>query len=386
MNKKLLALAAIAAMSVSSISAAEVSLLGDDCVYVKENAGQPAVATPVDGVYTIALGDAPEQDWDAQFFVKANKDLAAGQKYVFSFEAKTTSPRKVDLQFHKGNPGDYLHYTIGATEGSSFDATAEWAKYTFNGTVPAEAADANIIAMNLSTVKEAGTISFKDIVWNLIEEGGDTPDPKPEQPADVVASWYTGNGATFGGWDNSDRENKVTFDPAAVEDGKPCLKVVSTEALEADTWKAQIGINELSLVEGTTYYLSFDIKGTPADGFVFSMQAPEDGYANRGDFGPFAATDNWNHVVLSAVCNGANTTQMTCTIGGYVGTLYLTNVVLSTTNPAGVDAVEVAPVVNHWTVYNLMGVKVLDTDNEAAVNELANGIYVINGKKVAIRH
>lgn len=379
MNKKLLALAAIAAMSVSSISAAEVSLLDANSIHGNASnlSGWGAQVEAVDGVYTLEVGADLANPWDAQLFICGNKTLNAGQKITFKMQAKSTSARALQTQA-QGDMGGYL-----ANLGPDFEVAADWKSYEFTGEVPADGM--KTIAVNLATASEACTISFKDIVWT-VEESGDTPDPKPEQPADVVASWYTGNGATFGGWDNSDRENKVTFDPAAVEDGKPCLKVVSTEALEADTWKAQIGINELSLVEGTTYYLSFDIKGTPADGFVFSMQAPEDGYANRGDFGPFAATDNWNHVVLSAVCNGANTTQMTCTIGGYVGTLYLTNVVLSTTNPAGVDAVEVAPVVNHWTVYNLMGVKVLDTDNEAAVNELANGIYVINGKKVAIRH
>ena len=101
-------------------------------------------------------------------------------------------------------------------------------------------------------------------------------------------------------------------------------------------------------------------------------------------------TEDWAPVVIEALCSQGNkesdANRITINLGKYVGTFYMTNVVLSTTNPAGVDAVEVAPVVNHWTVYNLMGVKVLDTDNEAAVNELANGIYVINGKKVAIRH
>jgi len=379
MNKKLLALAAIVAMSVSSISAAEVSLLDANSIHGNASnlSGWGAQVEAVDGVYTLEVGADLANPWDAQLFICGNKTLNAGQKITFKMQAKSTSARALQTQA-QGDMGGYL-----ANLGPDFEVAADWKSYEFTGEVPVDGM--KTIAVNLATAPEACTISFKDIVWT-VEESGDTPDPKPEQPADVVASWYTGNGTTFGGWDNSDRENKVTFDPAAVEDGKPCLKVVSAEALEADTWKAQIGINELSLVEGTTYYLSFDIKGTPADGFVFSMQAPDDGYANRGDFGPFAVADSWNHVVLSAVCNGPKTTQMTCTIGGYVGTLYLTNVVLSTTKPAGVDAVEVAPVVNHWTVYNLMGVKVLDTDNEAAVNELANGIYVINGKKVAICH
>lgn len=376
MNKKLLALAAIAAMSVSSISAAEVSLLGDDCVYVKENAGQPAVATPVDGVYTIALGDAPEQDWDAQFFVKANKDLAAGQKYVFSFEAKTTSPRKVDLQFHKGNPGDYLHYTIGATEGSSFDATAEWAKYTFNGTVPAEAADANIIAMNLSTIKEAGTISFKDIKWDLITEGGDTPDPKPEQPAgEVIASSDFTTMSAYNFW-------KADGVDAKIENG---ALVVTNPTAAANSWDIQYCVADgFNLVGGATYTITAKVKGFKG-ALHYNFGTWSDNV--MGEITVEEAAD-WQTVSTDAVAKADATgdAHLLFQTGDFVGTFQIASVVITKKGAAGVDAVEVAPVVNHWTVYNLMGVKVLDTDNEAAVNELANGIYVINGKKVAIRH
>lgn len=376
MNKKLLALAAIAAMSVSSISAAEVSLLGDDCVYVKENAGQPAVATPVDGVYTIALGDAPEQDWDAQFFVKANKDLAAGQQYVFSFEAKTTSPRKVDLQFHKGNPGDYLHYTIGATEGSSFDATAEWAKYTFNGTVPAEAADANIIAMNLSTVKEAGTISFKDIKWDLITEGGDTPDPKPEQPAgEVIASSDFTTMSAYNFW-------KADGVDAKIENG---ALVVTNPTAAANFWDIQYCVADgFNLVGGATYTITAKVKGFKG-ALHYNFGTWSDNV--MGEITVEEAAD-WQTVSTDAVAKADATgdAHLLFQTGDFVGTFQIASVVITKKGAAGVDAVEVAPVVNHWTVYNLMGVKVLDTDNEAAVNELANGIYVINGKKVAIRH
>lgn len=204
-----------------------VSLLNDNSYWMKENAGEPALTTAVDGVYTVNLPAEPGAEWDAQFFVKAKQAITTGQKYVFSFEAKSTSPRTVDIQAHAENPGSYVLWNIGAQD-NKFDVTEDWKTYTFNGTVPESdggqfTGSFDIIAMNLCKINEAGTISFKNIVWNLLEEG------------------------------------------------------------------------------------------------------------------------------------------------------------------AGLDAVEVAPVVNHWTVYNLMGVKVLDTDNEAAVNELANGIYVINGKKVAIR-
>lgn len=374
MNKKLLALAAIAAMSVSSISAAEVSLLDANSIHGNASnlSGWGAQVEAVDGVYTLEVGADLANPWDAQLFICGNKTLNAGQKITFKMQAKSTSARALQTQA-QGDMGGYL-----ANLGPDFEVGADWKSYEFTGEVPVDGM--KTIAVNLATAPEACTISFKDIVWT-VEESGDTPDPKPEQPADVVASWYTGNGATFGGWGGSATFEQVT------EDDKPCLKVTNPSE-GTNPWDVQVGI-DVNLDFDKTYYLSFDVKGTPAEGITSGIQNSTD-YDGKGNFTAFNITEDWAPVVIEALCSQGNkesdANRITINLGKYVGTFYMTNVVLSTTNPAGVDAVEVAPVVNHWTVYNLMGVKVLDTDNEAAVNELANGIYVINGKKVAIRH
>lgn len=374
MNKKLLALATIAAMSVSSISAAEVSLLDANSIHGNASnlSGWGAQVEAVDGVYTLEVGANLANPWDAQLFICGNKTLNAGQKITFKMQAKSTSARALQTQA-QGDMGGYL-----ANLGPDFEVAADWKSYEFTGEVPVDGM--KTIAVNLATASEACTISFKDIVWT-VEESGDTPDPKPEQPADVVASWYTGNGATFGGWGGSATFEQVT------EDDKPCLKVTNPSE-GTNPWDVQVGI-DVNLDFDKTYYLSFDVKGTPAEGITSGIQNSTD-YDGKGNFTAFNITEDWAPVVIEALCSQGNkesdANRITINLGKYVGTFYMTNVVLSTTNPAGVDAVEVAPVVNHWTVYNLMGVKVLDTDNEAAVNELANGIYVINGKKVAIRH
>lgn len=374
MNKKLLALAAIAAMSISSISAAEVSLLDANSIHGNASnlSGWGAQVEAVDGVYTLEVGANLANPWDAQLFICGNKTLNAGQKITFKMQAKSTSARALQTQA-QGDMGGYL-----ANLGPDFEVAADWKSYEFTGEVPVDGM--KTIAVNLATAPEACTISFKDIVWT-VEESGDTPDPKPEQPADVVASWYTGNGATFGGWGGS-----ATFEQVS-EDDKPCLKVTNPSE-GTNPWDVQVGI-DVNLDFDKTYYLSFDVKGTPAEGITSGIQNSTD-YDGKGNFTAFNITEDWAPVVIEALCSQGNkesdANRITINLGKYVGTFYMTNVVLTTTNLQAFDAVEVAPVVNHWTVYNLMGVKVLDTDNEAAVNELANGIYVINGKKVAIRH
>lgn len=373
MNKKLLAFAALAAMTISA-NAAEVSLLNDESFIANDVDVNFSTITPVDGVLTLNIMANPEQDYSNQLFIKANKALAAGQKYYFALEAKTTSPRKIAFQAHT-DPGTYKHWDIA---GGSFEVGADYKKHEFTGVVPADADGMQTIAISLSTAPEACTMNFKNILWNLIEEGGETPeDPKPEQPAgEVIASWYTGNGATFGGWGGSATFEQVT------EDDKPCLKVTNP-AESANFWDVQIGI-DVALENAKTYYLAFDVKGTPAEGISAGIQNSKD-YSGKGNFTTFNITEKWNRVVISATVTGDDADRITFNLGKYAGTLYMTNVVLSTSNPAGIDAVEAEAPASHWTVYNLMGVKVLDTDNEAALNELANGIYVINGKKVAIR-
>ena len=71
-------------------------------------------------------------------------------------------------------------------------------------------------------------------------------------------------------------------------------------------------------------------------------------------------------------------------LGKYVGTFYLTNLTIYTEKSSGVEAV--APVENGRTVvFNLHGIKVLDTDNKAEVYDLPAGIYIVNGKKIAVK-
>lgn len=379
MKKILLGMAALATFACAS--AADISLLNDNSFTKKEYPSSEIVpATAVDGVYTVNVvvnNTAEAVAWDTQFFIQADRTLDADQTYTFTMKVKASKDVKIDMQAHL-NPGGYKHWTFA---GGSFNATTEWSDYTFTGTVPSEAAGSDCIAMNLSVSDTDYTIEFKDITWTI--PGGDTPvDPKPEG---LVGEWYTGNGATFGGWGGS-----ATFENVD-EDGKPCLKFTNPE--EKEFWAVQAAINA-KCDAGTKYYLSFDIKGDAATGLTCGFQGSGDvdgetKYDGKGDFTPFDVTPEWKSVVLECECGEGQYPQLPAerivfNLGTYVGTFYMTNVVLSTKAPAGLDAVAVAPVA-HWTVYNLHGVKVLDTDCEAAVNELPAGIYVVNGKKVAVR-
>ena len=81
MNKKLLTLAAVAAMSVSSISAAEVSLLNDNSFTANDLNVQFSAITPVDGVLTLSITADPAQPYSNQLFITANG--ACRRRYIY---------------------------------------------------------------------------------------------------------------------------------------------------------------------------------------------------------------------------------------------------------------------------------------------------------------
>jgi hypothetical protein len=51
----------------------------------------------------------------------------------------------------------------------------------------------------------------------------------------------------------------------------------------------------------------------------------------------------------------------------------------------GADIKDIVEGNNYWVVYNITGVKVLDTDNAEDLNTLSRGIYIINNRKVIVR-
>ena len=50
------------------------------------------------------------------------------------------------------------------------------------------------------------------------------------------------------------------------------------------------------------------------------------------------------------------------------------------------NSVKIEKISNIYRVYNLQGIKVLETEDPAQLNTLSTGLYIINGKKVLIRN
>jgi len=112
------------------------------------------------------------QAWDNQFFLVANRTLAAGEVTVVQFKYKASKEAKSTTQCHN-EPGQYIHWSaIG-----DVNFTTEWQDFELTFTIPSQCDgsdnasgyknDFKSIAFNLAEIKDACDYEIKDIVWKL---------------------------------------------------------------------------------------------------------------------------------------------------------------------------------------------------------------------------
>lgn len=305
-------------------------------------------------------------DW-YQFFIADQIPTVAGTDYTATVRIKASVPGVLALNMGWGwGDGEVLN--------SSINVSTEWQDVStvFQGV---GGTSCNLV---LQPGTHEGTIEIAYVTVSHSDEAIVIPTP---EEGDVLASYYDGNGGTFGGWGATSIEN-------VEEDGKPCLKIVN-EAAQDNDWNTQIAIN-YDFVPGTTYYLNFDVKGTPFKGVSSAFQSERD-YVGCGNLNRFDITEEWQNVTIYGEPFNAGTEEAPnmpkrwlANLGKYAGTAYITNVRLYTAKASGVEGMA-APVVNRTVVYNLQGVKVLDTTDASLAGKLSKGIYIVNGKKVVVR-
>ncbi len=312
----------------------------------------------IDGILTV-----PEYPggW-YQFFVMDGLTFDPACEYTVTAKIKGSKNGSLNVQL--GNWGALLEQTL--------DFTSEWSEssVSFYG----------LEVENGFSVFQPGTYDGKlEIEWVQLSHEGEAFVIPTE--GDVVASYYTGNGETFGGWGNATFEN-------VEEDGKPCLKFTNEAA--TDSWAVQMAVN-YAFEPGETYFIGFDIKGDAASNLPSGFQA-ERNYASCGELTPFAITPEWNHVIIFGKAKAASVAEgeepnlparWLASLGQYVGTFYLTNFTIYTATSTGV-AEDVAVDKGRTVVYNMLGVKVLDTDDASQLSTLKKGLYIVNGKKVIL--
>lgn len=299
--------------------------------------------------------------WEVQYFPVSNIKISKDVRYTITTKIKGFSG---NLSYNLGSWGQDNNGEFKVNE------SADWQEVTSKVTSQFDIDNAFLLF-------QPEFVGTYEIAWIKITH---TEAPAEPEDPDLVASFYTGNGKTFSGWGDGTTFENVT------EDNKPCLKFTHTTA--GEYYAAQIAM-DLPLEGGVEYVMTFDVKGTPAQNIVTSMQNA-DTWAGCGDFSNFNITDQWESKSITGICQAQARSEefngrIVVNLGEYVGTLYLTNVkITKKSETTAVSEIEVEEV-NHWTVYTMMGVKVLDTDNKTDLGNLPSGLYIINGKKVALR-
>lgn len=278
--------------------------------------------------------------WNGQVYYTLDEPLVQGTSYTLTFSAKATNPFNLGLKT--------MPVTEGDVDLQSIQPTTEWADYTVTftpsdgnqqcikfvvGDMQGDLYIDNLILVitgsNSNLIKNGDFEDASDLShwtkysWHAvtyeIEEstgGGEAT----MVPHDVWTCDFN-NGEVIGGWgDDFSAENVAT----GGEDGSGCMKCGHSN--EKQGWEVQFaqGLSSV-LTNGTTYKLSFKIKGSVNGSITANLRNAET-YADRGTFPAINVTTDWQPVDLSTTCNGDDANSFIFNIGNYVGDLYIDDV------------------------------------------------------------
>lgn len=283
--------------------------------------------------------DVAVEPWNGQNVYTLDAPLQAGTEYTMSFKCKMENPISVNILTMPVSEGDQTIY--------SFQPTTDWGDFTFDFTP----ADGNQQCIKYYFGGMTGDLCLDDIRLtikggseNLIKNGdfenanqllwANKYNHKFTQEivevdggADVTMVQHDvwtcdfNNGEYIGGWPSS-----ATFanDATGGPDGSGCMKFSNSTAMQS--WEIQFaaGLNSV-LTNGTTYKLSFKIKGS-VNGSITANLRNAESYADRGTFPAIDVTTDWQEFTLSTTCNGDDANSFIFNVGTYVGDLYIDDV------------------------------------------------------------
>ena len=136
-----------------------VKLVGDPDLIYLDKEPNPAEIT-LNGLAKISA------DWDNQLWIAANRDLAAGEKFLVEFDYVASADAKTSTQAHVVGADDlpcsYKHWDCGVGD---VNFTTEEQHFTKVITIPNDAAGMRSICFNMACVEEPVDYTIKNIVW-----------------------------------------------------------------------------------------------------------------------------------------------------------------------------------------------------------------------------
>lgn len=353
----------------------------------------------------------PIPDHHVQFFVQyPDNKFKVGDILKVKFDYYSTVERQIDTQSHY-TPGDYIHYEfIG-----SFVAKPEWQTYEaeveITETLVGNHEDQGCITLNLCTTKDANgnKVDMPAGIFymnHITVEKGEQVLVSGEEPVLEWQSIITNGNANDGSSVNiiarttdGDVEAPVVDNPNGEGKVFEAPIVAKTEGIEDWTSQMFIEFNQ-ALEEGTQIKVSFDYYSSNERTVQTQAHGTPGNYHYWDMLGNLEAKPEWQSIEKTVTVtaeqagnDGLKAIAFNLSTSEEAGTFYINNVVVEALLEAGsgdtaVEEIEVAPAAgvesSRIVVYNLLGVKVLDTDDASQLNTLKKGIYIVNGKKVAL--
>lgn len=316
-----------------------------------------------------------KNSWEVQF------------AYDTEFVAGTTYYITMDVKGDAGSIGSGFQQTNGykgCGNFNNFTITSDWNTVTIKGTAEtSENGDPNRWVASVGDY--VGTFYISNMSLYTLEEGGETPvEPGEKGWVSIINGGIAADGTTssiLAGW-NGDAQ--VVANPA----GEGVVYECPIAADPSNPWDSQLFItfNE-ALQDGAKIKVSFDYYCTDDRSIETQAQGDPGAYHYWQCIGTLSAGPMWqkhtaevNVTADFAGSEGFKTIAFNLASAPAAATFYINNVVVEkeVDVPNAVMTIETVKV--PAGVYNLNGVKVLNSSEE--LNSLPKGIYIVNGKKV----
>lgn len=209
--------------------------------------------TVTDGQLCVAVTGGTENPWDVS--IGYDLSLVDGAAYTLSFSASADPAAAVlaNVQLNE-EP-----YTQALGQSLTLTSTLEDFSYDFAGNVDT---DTGVLTFQLGGNEDDYTFCLDDVSLTT----GELVGPGPDAPNQVTNGTFTGNTDPWFSYEAST--------PALVG-GRLC---VDTAGGLENVWEAGVGQNDVRLVAGEAYALSFDASADPATTIRASVQLGEDPY------------------------------------------------------------------------------------------------------------
>ena len=331
-------------------------------------------ATPVIQNGALFINNTTEANfWDLQYFVLDNFPVVSGVEYTVTAKVKGYHG---NLPFNIGTWDATFGGDLNFSDSNDWQTVSKKLKSTI---------DASNAHLNFQTGHYTSPYSIAYVAITYVEAiSGDEY---------VIPLIVNGNLATD---DESsfclkiDGERQHGF----INNGEMVIDVPE-RTVDGWPWETQLCImSRMPLKAGYKYQFSCKVKSSSSRSILIHANDGPDNFVYSYIAGnEIPVTDEWKKYLVTEVvpteADGFNVLALNLSTIIEPCTIYFKelewNFITKDPSQTSIGNVIAEQQVNHWIVYNMLGVKVLDTDEESDVYNLTPGLYIVNGKKIVIR-